>query len=271
MRTVFYISDRTAITAEALGHSLLVQFDGQQYHEITMPYVDSREKVEAVVERINREATDNRLKPIVFTTLVEPEVREVLMTSNALVLDPFNVFLPPLEAELQSRPLHETGRSHRISDFGKYDIRIEAINFTLAHDDGASTTHYTQSDVILTGVSRCGKTPTCLYLALQFGIRAANYPLTEEALTGEVLPGPLKGHKGKLFALTSDPQRLHQIRSERRPRSRYASREQCRFELRTAEGLYRLHRIPFLNTSTHSIEEIAARIAHDRGLQRRYY
>lgn len=191
MRTVFYISDRTAITAEAIGHSLLVQFAELQYRETTLSYIDSRVKAKAVVQQINQETIGNRLKPIVFMTVVKPDIREVLITCNALILDPFDAFLAPLENELQIRPLHETGRSHRISDFGKYDIRIEAINFTLAHDDGASTAHYAQSDVILTGVSRCGKTPTCLYLALQFGIRAANYPLTEGALRGETLPSPL--------------------------------------------------------------------------------
>jgi regulator of PEP synthase PpsR (kinase-PPPase family) len=271
MRTVFYISDRTAITAEALGHCLLVQFEGVKYHEITMPYVDCRDKVEAVVKRINLIASQDVEKPVVFTTLVDPLMRKIIGNCNALVLDPFNIFLRPLETEFKTSPLHETGRSRRISDSEDYDIRIDAINFTLAHDDGTSTAHYDRCDIILTGVSRCGKTPTCLYLALQFGIRAANYPLTEEVLNGEVLPAPLRAHSNKLFGLTSDPHRLHNIRSERRPRSQYASWEQCRFELRAAEGLFRAYNIPYLNTTTHSIEEIATRIVHNRGLQRRYY
>jgi regulator of PEP synthase PpsR (kinase-PPPase family) len=271
MRTVLYVSDQTAITTEAIGQSLLVQFPSLQYREIIVPYVDSLEKAEILVQRINREANNNSLKPIVFTTLVNPHIRGVVMTCDALVLDLFDVFLTPLEAELKIKPLHKTGRAHRISDFGKYDICLEAIHFTLAHDDGALPAHYAQSDVILTGLSRCGKTPTCLYLALQFGIRAVNYPLTEEHLRADGLPRPLRGHTAKLFALSGDVQRLHQIRSERYPGSRYASREQCRYELRAAEGLYRLHNIPFLNTSTQAIEEIAARIAHDRGLQRRHY
>ena len=271
MRTVFYISDRTAITAEALGRCLLVQFEGMKFDEITMPYIDCQEKVEGAVKRINMIASRDVEKPVVFTTLVDPLMRKTIATCNALVLDPFEIFLHPLENELQTRPLHETGRARRISDSQQYDIRMDAINFALAHDDGTSTNHYDQCDIILTGVSRCGKTPTCLYLALQFSIRAANYPLTEEVLNGESLPLPLRAHSQKLFGLSSDAHRLHSIRSERRPNSPYAAWEQCRFEIRAAEGLFRAYNIPYLNTTTHSIEEIAARIVHNRGLQRRYY
>lgn len=270
MRTIFYISDRTAITAEALGHCLLVQFAGLKFKEITLSYVDSQEKIEAVVKRINQVASREPKKPIVFTTLVSPMIRRIINNCHALVLDPFDYFLRPLEAELHTKPLHETGRSRRISDLDRYDNRIGAINFTLAHDDGAAT-QYDQCDIILTGISRCGKTPTCLYLALQFGIRAANFPLTEETLNGETLPNLLRTHVDKLFGLTSDILRLHSVRSLRRPGSDYASRNQCRFELRAAEGLFRVNNIPYLNTSTHSIEEIASRIVHDRGLKRRYY
>lgn len=269
MRTIFYISDRTAITAEALGHCLLVQFADLNFKEITMPYVDSREKIEAVVERINQVASREAKKPIVFTTLVSPMIRQIINNCNALVLDPFDHFLGQLETELHTKPLHEKGRSRRISDLDKYDNRIGAINYTLAHDDGAAT-NYDQCDIILTGISRCGKTPTCLYLALQFGIRAANFPLTEEMLNGESLPYLLRAHIDKLFGLTSDILRLHSVRSLRRPGSDYASRNQCRFELRAAEGLFRVHSIPYLNTSTHSIEEIASRIVHDRRLKRKY-
>ena len=266
MRTIFYISDRTAITAEALGHSLLVQFTDMKYREITLRYIDSREKAEATAKQINQAASKDGIRPIVFSTLVESDVREIIFKSNAFMLDPFQVFLAPLEAELHTQSLQQTGLSHRFSDLGKYDMRMEALSFSLAHDDGADTVNYNKSDIILIGVSRSGKTPTCLYLALMFGIRAVNYPLTEEVLGTDTLPYALRLHKQKLYGLTTEPERLRQIRSERRPGSRYASPHQCRYELRTAEALFLANNVPFLNTTNHSVEEIATKIVQDRGL-----
>ncbi len=271
-RTVFFLSNRTAITAETLGHSLLAQFKDMDFEEITVPYIDSSEKAEQAVAQICDAAQQDQQKPIVFSTLAEPEIRRMITDCNdALVMDLFHAFLPHLEQELQIKPLLQKGRSHRISDVGKYESRIDAINFTLQHDDGAYTKHYDQSDIILIGVSRSGKTPTCLYLALQFGICAANYPITEEDLDSDTLPAPLRPYMHKLYGLTTDPQRLQDIRQERRPNSRYASLEQCRHEIRATEELFITQRVPYLNSSTMSVEEIATRIVEDRGLHRHGY
>ncbi len=271
MRTIFFVSNRTAITAEAVGHSLLAQFTDLKYRSITLPYIDSREKAKAVVDQIHNITAKEKMKPIVFSTLVEPDVRKVIFESNALVLDPFHAFLAPLESELHTSPLQKTGPSHRLTDLGKYDLRMDAVNFSLNHDDGVDPTHYNESDIILIGVSRSGKTPTCLYLALHFGIRAANYPLTDEVLNSDTLPETLRAFSSKLYGLTTNPQRLQKIRAERRPRSRYASPHQCRYELRAAEALFLANDVPFLNTANHSVEEIATRIVQDKDLQRLHY
>lgn len=266
MRTVFFISNRTAITAETLGHSLLGQFN-IEFREVTEPYVDNLQKAAAVVEKINATGKADGQQPIVFSTLAEPHCRDMIVGSKALVLDLFHVFLNPLQRELHTDSRPDT-RSHRIADYGAYDERMDVINFNLQHDDGAQVRQFGKSDVILIGVSRTGKTPTCLYLGLQFGIRAANYPITEEDMSREQLPETLNPYLNKVYGLTTSAERLQRIRAERRPDSRYASLEQCRYEIRAAEDLYHKNNIPFLNTTTMSVEEISATIMQKRGLER---
>ena len=266
---MFYISDRTAITAETIGHSLLAQFEGTSaFGEVTIPYVDSPAKAREAVERINKaHETDGEL-PLVFSTLVEPESRALIIHANALVLDLFHVFLEPLQQALKAAPLIKTQRSHRISNMSSYESRISAIDYSLHHDDGAKTKQYDQADIIMIGVSRSGKTPTCLYLALQFGIRAANYPITEEDLSSHELPAPLRPHIDHIHGLTIQPRRLASIREQRRAGGRYSSLEQCRAEVKTVEKLYRSYRIPYINTTNMSVEEIATKVAQARGLDR---
>jgi len=271
MRSVFFLSNRTAITAETLGHSLLAQFEGLQFREFTIPYVDNREKAVLVIEQIDRAAAQDTIRPIVFSTLADSDIRALIVNSQGLVLDLFHAFLHPLETELKAKSGERAERSHRLTDVHKYESRMEAINFALLHDDGAYTRHYDQSDIILIGVSRSGKTPTCLYLALQFGIRAANYPITEEDLGSAELPRALRAYVAKLYGLTTNPERLQTIRTARRPGSRYASMGQCRYELQAVEELYKSKGIPFLTTTTRSVEEIATRIVQDTGLQRHSY
>jgi regulator of PEP synthase PpsR (kinase-PPPase family) len=271
MRSVFFLSNRTAITAETLGHSLMAQFEGLEFREFTIPYVDNREKAVSVTERINHAAAEDGTRPIVFSTLADPEMRALVVSSQGLVLDLFHAFLNTLEAELKAKPLQRSERSHRLVDMHKYESRMDAINFALLHDDGAHTRHYDRSDIILIGVSRSGKTPTCLYLALQFGIRAANYPITEEDLGTGSLPRMLRPHVAKLYGLTTSPERLQSIRTARRPGSRYASLAQCRYEVQAVEDLYHTKGVPFLNTTTRSVEEIATRIVQETGLQRHSY
>lgn len=270
-RTAFFISDRTGITAEMLGHSLLKQFENLSFTETTLPYLDTLEKASAAVTQINQSAIIDGIRPLVFSTLVNLEIQSILKSANALHLDCFNIFIKPLERELGMRSSLTVGLSHWADDIIDYYQRIESVNYSLAHDDGISVKDSQQADIILVGVSRSGKTPTCLYLALQYGIRAANYPFIPEDFSSMLLPVQLKNLNEKLFGLTIDPVRLHQIRSERRLDSRYASLENCQYETHEAEAIMRQEGIPYLDVTNKSIEELATTLLQQTKLERRIY
>ncbi len=267
-RTVFFVSDQTGVTAETMGHSLLTQFEGLEFRPVTLPFVSSVDKAEEAVRRINRAAAEEGMRPIVFSTLVQDDLRDIVLGSQGLFLDFFAAFVGPLERELNVRSTHRAGRAHGIADLATYTARINATNFALANDDGNGQ-DFTHADVILIGVSRSGKTPTCLYMALQYGVFAANYPLTEDDLEAGTLPKRLDPHRRKLYALTIKADRLQQIRNERRPQSRYASRQQVQYELRAADGVFGRYSIPVIDTTECSIEEIASRILNNTGIERR--
>ena len=269
-RSAFFVSDRTGVTAEMLGHSLLTQFEQVEFTETTLPFVDTPQKAEEAVSEINAAAARDGTRPIVVSTLVDTEVSAVLAKADGLVLDCFQIFIAPLEQELGMRSSHTVGRSHSAIN-SSYFRRIDAVNFALAYDDGQATKELNNSDVVLIGVSRCGKTPTCLYLALQYGIRAANYPLIPEDFGNMRLPGQLRPWRDKLFGLTILPDRLHQIRSERRPGSKYASLANCVSEVREAETLMRNENLPYLDTTHRSIEELASTILRQANLARHIY
>ena len=268
-RTAFFISDGTGITAEALGQSLLAQFETIAFDKVTRPYIDSIEKARAMVQQINAAAEKDGGRPIIFDTVVNQEIRDILAESAGFMIDIFSTYLAPLEQELTSHSSYSVGKSHSISHNANYMERIDAVNFALDNDDGARTHYYDKADLILVGVSRCGKTPTCLYMAMQFGIRAANYPLTEEDMERLQLPAALKPYKHKLFGLTIDPDRLTAIRHERKPNSRYSSFAQCEFEVREVENLFRREGLPFINSTHFSVEEISAKILVEKGVERR--
>ncbi|MBL4832855.1 MAG: kinase/pyrophosphorylase [Pseudomonas sp.] len=268
-RTAFFISDGTGITAETLGQSLLSQFENIEFTKLLRPYVDTVEKARDMVQQINAAAERDGIRPIIFDTVVNSDIRNELANSNGYLIDIFSTFLAPLEQEIGDGSSYSVGKSHSIQHSGLYKDRIDAVHYAMDNDDGARTEHYDRADIILVGVSRCGKTPTSLYLALQSGIRAANYPLTEEDMERLQLPPALKSHKQKLFGLTIDADRLTSIRHERRPNSRYASFAQCEFEVREVESLFRRENIPFVNTTTFSIEEISAKILVEMGIERR--
>lgn len=270
-RTAFFVSDRTGITAEMLGHSLLTQFDDVGFNEVTLPFVDSIEKAQEVVKQINLQGATEGMRPIVISTLARTEIAQVVGQAKALFLDCFEIFISPLERELGVRASHTVGRSHSVTDFVNYHHRIESVNYTLSHDDGVAGRDLSEADVILVGVSRSGKTPTCLYLAMQFGIRAANYPLIPEDFTRMQLPGELRALHGKLYGLTIKPERLQQIRTERRPGSQYATLDSCAFEVREAEALMRQEGIPYLDATSKSVEELATTILQEARLVRRIY
>jgi [pyruvate, water dikinase]-phosphate phosphotransferase / [pyruvate, water dikinase] kinase len=270
-RVAYFISDRTGITAEMLGHSLLTQFEGVAFEEVTLPFVDTPDKAHEIVTRINETATREGVRPIVISTLVNTEIAQIVGAANALFLDCFEIFISPLEKELGEHASHAIGRSHSVNDLVNYYHRIDAVNYALGHDDGVTTRELSDADIILVGVSRSGKTPTCLYLAMQFGIRAANYPLIPEDFSTMQLPGQLRPLRGRIRGLTIKPERLSQIRTERRPGSTYATLSNCEWEVKEAEALMRQEGIPYLDATSKSVEELATTILHEAKLVRRIY
>ncbi len=263
-RTVFFVSDGTGITAETFGNSILAQFPAKARH-VRRPFIDTVDKALAVVDEINQVTEREGRRAIVFITLVSDEVRVIVtgVGCSGMVLDMFRTFVEPLEVEFGVKSNHRVGRFSDPAQSSQYNDRIEAINFSLAHDDGQSSLNLDIADVILLGVSRSGKTPTSLYLAMQHGIKAANYPLIPEDFERGKMPGALMPHKRKCFGLTIDPGRLSQIRNERRPVSKYASLENCRYEVNEAEAMMRREGVAWLSSTHKSIEEIATTILRD--------
>jgi regulator of PEP synthase PpsR (kinase-PPPase family) len=269
-RTAFFVSDGTGITAETFGHSVLIQFD-LRFREIRLPFVDTIDKAHEAVRRINESAAADGKRPIVFTTLVKSDLSAIVRKSDGLHMDLIQTFVEPLEQELGVPSTHSIGRSHNIADANDYKNRIEAINFALAHDDGQSHKNLATADVILVGVSRSGKTPTSLYLAMQYGIKAANYPLIPEDFERGHLPSGLVPYRGKIFGLSIAPDRLSEVRNERRPGSKYASLENCRYEVNEAERMMHREGIRWVSTTVKSIEEIATLMLQELRLEKRAY
>lgn len=270
-RTVFVVSDSTGITAETFSHSVLSQFDQCKFEAVRIPFIDTHEKAASVVARINQCAEEQGTPPLVFSTLVDPKMAKTIGAANGIFLDLFGAFLRHIERALGVKSNRSVGRSHSNVLSEQYNHRIEAINFSLAHDDGQYVQGLEQADVILVGVSRCGKTPTSLYLAMQYAVKAANYPLIPEDFERGALPATLAPHRHKLFGLSIAPERLAEVRHERRPNSTYASLGQCIQEVAEAERLMRMAGLPCLSTTTRSIEEISTKILEEVGLNRRIY
>ncbi|HWW03872.1 posphoenolpyruvate synthetase regulatory kinase/phosphorylase PpsR [Collimonas sp.] len=261
-RTVFFVSDGTGITAETFGHSVLTQFD-LRFKQVRLPFIDTLDKAYEAIRKINEACVADGKLPIVFSTLVKADLSKVIQQAKAMHMDLFQTFVEPLERELEVKSTHTIGRSHNTANTDEYKNRIEAINFSLAHDDGQSHKNLADADVILVGVSRSGKTPTSLYLAMQFGVKAANYPLIPEDFERDKLPSGLMPFKQKIFGLTIAPDRLSEIRNERRPGSKYAALVNCRYEVNEAEKIMRREGIRWMSSTTKSIEEIAATILQE--------
>lgn len=262
---VFFVSDHTGVTAEMLGRSLLSRFEGLAASLRTRSFIDSVEKADAVVKEIELAEAPR----LVIMSISRSEVRDRIEHADALVMDLFEPFLGKLATLLRREPHDHVGSLHKLRNLARYQERIEAVEFAVGTDDGLGTDHYDRADVILVGVSRVGKTPTSLYLAMHYDLYAANYPLTEEDLDLHELPGALRPHRERLYGLTIDPLRLHQIRESRRAASDYASLVRCRQEVAQAESLFRRHRLPFANTTVSSVEEIAAGLMQDERLELR--
>ena len=269
-RTVFFVSDQTGITVQTLGQALLAHFPSANIERVDQPFIDSAVKAERVAARIV-EAAATGDPPVVLCSIADQHLRGIIKRSGALCLDVLETFIAPLESAFGVSASHHASQTHGVPESSDYEERIEAINFSLAHDDGVDGKHLAEADIILIGVSRSGKTPTSLYLSLQFGIRAANFPLTEDDLENQTLPKSLLPHRSKLFGLSIDPMRIHRIREERRPGSRYASLPQCQFEARQALRLYQRLNIPHLDSTHKSIEEISTTVMQQFGLKRRIF
>ena len=267
-RAVYFVSDGTGITAESFGQSLLAQFEHIKFDHITLPYIDTEAKAQQVVEEMAR-ATQMGKRPLVFSTIIDERINAIIRNAPVYRIDIFDSFMPDLENELKLHAIHQVGKKRAITSGHNYNQRIDAVHFALDNDDGAKTRFYNQADLIVVGVSRCGKTPTCIYMGLQFGIRAANYPITEDDNDMTRIPKSLLPYKNKLFGLTISPERLAAIRHERRPNSRYSSPRQCARELEDVELMYEQQNIPYLDSTHYSVEEISTRIIAQMGIERR--
>lgn len=268
MRTAFYISDGTALTSETFGHAVLSLFP-VQIKPRTLSFIDSPEKARQAVLEINAAYAESNEKPLIFHTIIDAEIKQIITSSAGIAYDFIDQYIAPIQAELGVAPEPRTNRTHGLHQ--DYTFRIDAVDYTLANDDGVTTKNYSEADIILIGASRTGKTPTCLYLALHYGVKAANYPLTEDDMHGLTLPHDLKLHRHKLFGLTIDAERLQQIRDNRMANSRYASLSQCEKEIFHIENLYQREAIPYLNSTHASVEEIAAKIMSITKLKRYRY
>ena len=268
--TVFFVSDGTGITAETFGHAVLSQFE-MRFRQVRLPFIDTCDKARDAVRKINEAFAVDQQRPIVFSTLVKPDLSALIRTANGMHMDLIQTFVAPLEQELGVMSTHTIGRSHNIVDSQEYKNRIEAINYSLAHDDGQSHKNLASADVILVGVSRSGKTPTSLYLAMQYGIKAANYPLIPDDFERGRLPSSLPPFREKIFGLSITPERLSEIRHERRAGSKYASIENCRYEVNEAELMMKREGIRWLSSTTKSIEEIATTVLQEIKPDRRDY
>jgi len=266
-RTVFFVSESTGITAETLGHSLLSQFPHIDFTYHQRPFVNTEKKAHKLVDEINRISQEQHYKPLVFATMPEPEINQILEQADCHYYEVFESILDKIGHDLHTEPTRESGLSHGLINEKTYDARIDALNFTLKHDDAMVLKTLGEADVIIVGVSRSGKTPTSLYLALKFGIKAANYPITEDDFEKNELPQVLLDNRDKLFATTIKAKRLHQIREKRRPNSQYSSLENCKNELKKAQQLYDKYDLKPMDVTTQSIEELAAQIVRKLNLK----
>ena len=264
---VFIISDRSGLTAETMGHTLLSQFPHTQFRQTALPFVDSEDKIDDAIATINRVGEEAGLRPLVFTTFVDDSLVAKFSHVKAEIFDLLNPFIGRIESALGQVSSHQPGQAHGMANVHLYHKRINAVNYALHCDDGLHGKDYNNASMILVGVSRSGKPPTCLYLAMHFGFHAANYPLTEEDFEKEDLPQAILSNREKVFGLTIDPVRLQQIRSERRPDSRYASLAQCKFDVSAAMRMFNRYNIPYTDSTSYSVEELGSAIKHQMGLE----
>lgn len=260
---VFFLSDSTGISAETMGNALLIQFPDLRFERRLIPFISTVEEARRVVAVLD-EAMSGPVTPLAFSTTAVTEIRDELHKTTCPLIDFFDLHMSRVESILGTQGLRVAARLHGVGDTKRYNARMAAVEYAIEHDDGQSLRALDKADVILVAPSRCGKTPTTMYLALQHGVFVANYPLVEEDFDDDDLPRPIRGLRDRCFGITTNPARLSQVRQERRPNSRYASLEQCAYELRHAEALFRSHRIPMINSATKSVEEMSTVILQTR-------
>jgi len=260
IQNVFLVSDSTGITIDSLGQSLFTQFPNIQFEKTVFPFVSNQNEATRVITHIQNISSNQETPPLVFTSLANEQLKNLFLSNGISVIDIFSTFMPAMEAQLKVHASHAIGETHGVSNTTQYIKRIDALNFTLSHDDGMKINDMESADIILTGVSRSGKTPTCLYLAMHYNLKAANYPLVDNDFDNKHLPQPIAEYKKRVFGLTISPQQLRKIREERKPNSNYSSSKQCEFETKKAEEIFKSSNLPFIDTTAISIEEIATTI-----------
>jgi [pyruvate, water dikinase]-phosphate phosphotransferase / [pyruvate, water dikinase] kinase len=253
---VFFLSDSTGITAETMGNALLIQFPSLRFERRLIPFISTVEEARRVVSILDVAAA-GPVTPLAFSTTALEEVRQELLRTTCPLIDFFDLHMERVESILRVKGIRVAARLHGMGDVQRYNARMAAVEYAIEHDDGQSMRALDKADVILVAPSRCGKTPTTMYLALQHGIFVANYPLVDEDFEIAELPRPVRELRDRCFGMTTTPARLSQIRNARRPNSRYASLEQCSYELRQAEAMYRNHHLPVINSSAKSVEEMS--------------
>jgi regulator of PEP synthase PpsR (kinase-PPPase family) len=271
-RPAYIISDRTGVTAGTMAHSLLSQFPNIEFERHTIPFVDADDKVKSCIRQINHSYKTNKVRPLVFVSFMDNNYTHELEKSEGLVIDLIRPYIKKLEGYLKTESSHKVGQAHGMAGSGEHDYmhRIDAINFSMRYDDGVRTGDYHKADLILIGVSRAGKTPTSLYMALHYGLNTANYPLADDDFERGTLPDALIESREKLFGLTIDPLQLHKIRQKRRANSEYSALNQCRQEVLQAQQFYKRYRIPWADSTAMSIEELASLIVHRMSLEVSY-
>ncbi len=270
VRPAFIISDRTGVTAGTMSHSLLSQFPNIEFERHTIPFVDADDKVKSCIRQINHSYKTHQVRPLIFTSFMDNNYTHKLENTEGIVIDLIKPFIHDLERHLMSDSSHKIGQAHGMTAETDYMHRIDAINFSMRYDDGVRIGDYDQADLILVGVSRAGKTPTSLYMALHYGLNTANYPLADDDFDKGVLPDALIKSRKKLFGLTIDPLQLHKIRQKRRANSKYSALDQCRREVVQAQQFYKRYRIPHADSTAMSIEELASLIVHRMNLEVSY-
>ncbi|WP_028582415.1 pyruvate, water dikinase regulatory protein [Desulfogranum japonicum] len=254
MKNVYYISGSTAILAEDMGRALLAQFSGFRFKEEKIPFIHTVAEAEEALNRILDQCKEE--KPLLFCTIMDQHTRDVFNHPDVLFFDIFLETLEKVETSLGVCALREPGYSRHFT-MSKMTKRVDAIHYSLEHDDGTKPKDYDIADLILVGVSRTGKTPVSIYLATHMELKAANFPLTADHLGKHELPKEIVKNKSRAIGLTASPRYLHEIREKRYHGSTYASLDTCTRELQQARQLYRRYDLKTLNVEGRSIEELA--------------